>query len=113
MEHITARPEPAGAISSQTRTTYRRQYYIGNNSSEGAVVAESLVVRKVGNSAGVTLGKELLEALNVSVGEKLYVVRTPTGIQLTPYDPDFAQVMKSTRDYMRRHRNAMQELAKR
>lgn len=32
-------------------------------------MSETLTVRKVGNSAGVTFGKELLEALNVTVGE--------------------------------------------
>ena len=76
-------------------------------------MSETVTVRKVGNSAGVTLGKELMAMLNVSVGEKLHVIRTPHGIQLTPYDPDFAKVLQSTRDYMKRHRNALQELAKR
>jgi putative addiction module antidote len=75
-------------------------------------MSDTVVVRKVGNSAGVTLAKELLEVLNVSVGEKLHVIRTPYGIQLTAYDPDFAKVLESTRDYMKRHRNAMQELAR-
>ena len=31
---------------------------------------------------------------------------------LTPYDPDFETVMESTRDYMRRHLNALRELAR-
>lgn len=76
-------------------------------------MSDTVTVRKVGNSAGVTFGKELLEVLNVSIGEKLHVIRTPQGIQLTPYDPDFAEALESTRDYMKRHRNALQELAKR
>jgi antitoxin MazE len=76
-------------------------------------VSETVIVRKVGNSAGVTFGKDLMAMLNVSVGEKLHVIRTPHGIQLTPYDPDFAKVLQSNRDYMKRHRNALQELAKR
>jgi len=76
-------------------------------------MSDTVTLRKVGNSAGVTFSKELLEALNVSIGEKLHVIRTSNGIQLTPFDPDFAKVLDSTRDYMRRHRNALQELAKR
>ena len=75
-------------------------------------MSDTVVVRKVGNSAGVTLAKELLDVLNVSVGEKLHVIRTPHGIQLTAYDPGFAKVLESTRDYMKRHRNAMLELAR-
>jgi putative addiction module antidote len=76
-------------------------------------VSDTVTLRKVGNSAGVIFGKDVLEALNIAIGEKLHVIRTPNGIQLTPFDPDFAKILTSTRDYMRRHRNALQELAKR
>jgi len=31
---------------------------------------------------------------------------------LTPYDPDFAEALEAGRDYMRRHRNALPELAR-
>ena len=75
-------------------------------------MSDTVTLRKVGNSAGVISGKEVLEALNVAIGDKLHVIRTPNGIQLTPFNPDFAKVLDSTRDYMRRHRNALQELAK-
>jgi putative addiction module antidote len=72
-----------------------------------------LKVRKVGNSLGVILAKDVIEALGVAEGDELFAVRTPDGIRLTPYDPDFASAIESTRDYMRRHRNALHELAKR
>jgi putative addiction module antidote len=71
-----------------------------------------LVVRKIGNSFGVILGKAALEQLGLEEGDKLFVVRTADGIRLTPYDPDFAEAVQAGRDYMRRHRNAMKELAK-
>ena len=45
-------------------------------------------------------------------GDKLFIVRTPDGLRLTPYDPDFAKVMKATREYMRDHRDALKDLAK-
>lgn len=73
----------------------------------------SVKVRKVGNSLGVILTKEVIESLGVAEGDELFAVRTPDGIRLTPYDPDFAKAMESTRDYMRRHKNALNELAKR
>ena len=76
-------------------------------------MAASVKVRKVGNSLGVILTKDVVESLGVVEGDELFAVRTPEGIRLTPYDPDFARVMKDTRDYMRRHRNALHELAKR
>jgi putative addiction module antidote len=76
-------------------------------------LAAPVKVRKVGNSLGVILTKDVVESLGVAEGDELYAVRTPDGIRLTPYDPDFARAIESTRDYMRRHRNAMHDLAKR
>jgi putative addiction module antidote len=70
-------------------------------------------VRKVGNSLGVILTKDVVESLGVAEGDELFAIRTPDGIRLTPYDPDFASAIESTRDYMRRHRDALNELAKR
>ncbi len=76
-------------------------------------MTKNLKIRKIGNSYGLILSKELLDELGVREGDVLFAVRTPDGVRLTPYDPDFATVIESTRDYMRRHRNAMRELAKR
>lgn len=70
-------------------------------------------MRKIGGSYGVILTKDVLEELGVGEGDTLFTVRTPDGVQLTPYDPDFASVVESNRDYMRRHRNALRELARR
>ena len=70
-------------------------------------------VRKVGNSLGILLTKDVIEVLGVAEGDQLFAVRTPDGIRLTQFDPDFASAIESSRDYMRRHRDAMHELAKR
>jgi putative addiction module antidote len=75
-------------------------------------VATPVKVRRVGNSLGVILTKDVVESLGVAEGDELFAIRTPDGIRLTPYNPDFAQAIESTRDYMRRHRNALHELAK-
>ncbi len=69
-------------------------------------------IRKIGTSLGVVLPKDLLTELGVGEGDILYPVRTPDGVSLTQYDPDFAEILDDSRDYMRRHRNAMRELAK-
>jgi putative addiction module antidote len=76
-------------------------------------MAAVVKVRKVGNSLGVILTKDVVESLGVAEGDELFAIRTPDGIRLTPYDPDFAMAIESTRDYMRRHRDALHELAKR
>ena len=76
-------------------------------------MAAVVKVRKVGNSLGVILTKDVVDSLGVAEGDQLFAIRTPDGIRLTPYDPDFATAIESTRDYMRRHRDALHELAKR
>jgi putative addiction module antidote len=76
-------------------------------------MAAVVKVRRVGNSLGVILTKDVVESLGVAEGDELFAIRTPDGIRLTPYDPDFATAIESTREYMRRHRDALHELAKR
>ena len=71
-----------------------------------------LKIRKWGGSYGVTLPRQMLDDLGVTEGDLLYAVRTPNGVELTRFDPEFADVMEDAEDYMRRHRNAMRELAK-
>jgi putative addiction module antidote len=75
-------------------------------------MAAVVKIRKVGNSLGVILTKDVVESLGVAEGDELYAVRSLEGIKLTPFDPDFAKAIESTRDYMRRHKNALHELAK-
>lgn len=73
---------------------------------------EALKVRKVGNSLGVILPRTTLEELNVKEGDELFVIYTPDGLHLTPYDPDFAEAVEDAREFMSTHRNAFRELAK-
>lgn len=44
--------------------------------------------------------------------DNFVVVRSHEGVKLIPYDTGLAKAIESTRDYMRRHRKALQELAK-
>lgn len=69
-------------------------------------------VRNIGNSLGVVLSKELISRLDVSKGDTLYVQETPTGISLTPYDPDFARQMEIAKNVMREDRDALRLLSK-
>ena len=71
-----------------------------------------LKIRKIGNSLGASIPKEILEQMNVGEGDTLYVTKTPQGIQLTPYDPEFERAMEAAKDITSRYRNALKELAK-
>lgn len=75
-------------------------------------MASTVQVRKIGNSYGVILSKALLQELEVEEGDTLYLVRTPDGIRLSGYDPDFAEAVNAGREYMDEHRDAFRELAK-
>jgi putative addiction module antidote len=70
-----------------------------------------LKVTTIGNSVGVILPKEILERLRVGKGDNLYVVETKNGIQLTAYDPAFAQQVEAAERVMREDRDALKKLA--
>lgn len=73
-------------------------------------MAQDVTIRRVGNSLGITISDQAKE-LGLQEGDKLFVIRTVHGFELTPYDPDFAEAMNDARDFMRSHRNAMKKLA--
>ena len=70
-----------------------------------------LKVTTVGNSVGIVLPKELLERLRVQKGDSLYVIETKQGIELTPYNPEFARQMETAERVMREDRDALRRLA--
>ena len=69
-----------------------------------------VIIRKVGNSLGVTIS-DFAKDLGLGEGDKLFVSRTPRGIELTPYDADFETAVESARAFMRKYPNAMKKLA--
>jgi putative addiction module antidote len=71
----------------------------------------ALKLTTVGNSTGVILPREILQRLRVTKGDVLHVVDTPNGIELTPYDPEFAQQMAMAEEVMREDRDALRKLA--
>lgn len=72
----------------------------------------TLKLKAVGNSTGVILPKEVLAKLHVEQGDLLFVIETANGIELTPYDPEFAKQMDAARNVMKRRRGVLRELAK-
>ena len=72
----------------------------------------TLKIRRIGNSLGVTLPKEILQKLNVDEGDSLFITETADGIQITPYDPDFEAAMQAFSETRKNYRNALRELAK-
>jgi len=71
----------------------------------------SLKVTGISNSVGVVLPKDLMAKLRIGKGDRLYAVETPNGIELTPYDPEFAAQMDMSEDIMRGDRDVLKKLA--
>ena len=72
----------------------------------------SLKLKAVGNSTGLILPKEILAKLRVGKGDSVYVIETPNGIELTPYDPEVDRQMEAARKIMKRRRGLLRELEK-
>jgi putative addiction module antidote len=72
-----------------------------------------LEIKKIGNSTGIILPKDILLRLNLSQGDLVYVTETEDGgLMISPYDPDFAKGMEIAKKAMKDYRNALAELAK-
>jgi putative addiction module antidote len=77
--------------------------------TQGAV----LQIRKIGNSVGLILPKELLARLRLKEGDQLHVVeQTERGIKLSPYDPKHAKAMEFARRSFREYADTYKALAK-
>jgi putative addiction module antidote len=70
------------------------------------------VIRAFGNSAGVTIPKEMLDRLSLEKGDRVALRETADGILITPYDAEFARVMEVAADVSKRYRNALRELSR-
>ncbi len=72
-----------------------------------------LKIRKIGNSAGIVLPKEVLARLNVKEGDELYLVEAPDGsIKLSRHDPEHEKIVETAREVMREYRDTFKALAK-
>lgn len=72
-----------------------------------------LQIKKIGNSVGLILPKELLARLKLQEGDKLHVVeQTERGLKLSPYDPKHAKGMEIARRSFRKYADTYKALAK-
>ncbi|HEV8590477.1 MAG TPA: hypothetical protein VGQ55_00115 [Pyrinomonadaceae bacterium] len=71
----------------------------------------TLKVRKIGNSSGIILSKEILEKLRVADGDSIIAIETPRGIELSAYDPVVARQMEVAERVMKEDREVLRKLA--
>ena len=63
-----------------------------------------LKLRRIGNSTGVIINKELLDKMRVGEGDTIIAVETPSGFELSAYEPAVARQMDAAEKVMRKHR---------
>ena len=74
-------------------------------------MALKMKLRRIGNSLGFTVPKDVLQDLGLEEGDEFFIVRTENGIELTRYDPELEDALDSSRSVQRRYPNAMKKLA--
>jgi putative addiction module antidote len=72
----------------------------------------NITVRKIGNSEGIILPKEVLGKLNLKAGDKVNLVETLSGYAVQPASADFERQMDIADKFMDRYRFALEKLAK-
>ncbi|SDO08708.1 putative addiction module antidote [Lutimaribacter pacificus] len=69
-------------------------------------------IRKVGNSAVITLTTEMLTILDVKEGDTLFVLRGDDGsLRLVAHDPSLADALAAAEHVMDENRDLLQALA--
>jgi antitoxin MazE len=70
-------------------------------------------IKKIGNSDGVILPRELMRRLDLKRGQFLHIVELPGGgFQAIPYDPDFERTMEIADQVMDEYKDTLAVLAK-
>jgi putative addiction module antidote len=73
----------------------------------------ALKIRKIGNSLGVVLPKEVIAQLRTGEGEEVFLLEGPNNsYRITPFDPAFENKMQKAEEIMARYRNTLHVLAK-
>lgn len=75
-------------------------------------MSTTIRLRKMGNSVGLILPKDIADHLHVTAGDVLHVVADGDGARLTRDDPTFEIAMKAFGRTRRKFRNALHQLAK-
>jgi len=84
-----------------------------NFDSRNQARAMRIEIKKIGNSDGLILPRELMQRLDLKRGQWLHVVELAGGgFQAIPYDPDFEETMKIADEIMDEYKDTLAALAK-
>jgi putative addiction module antidote len=70
-------------------------------------------IKKIGNSDGLILPRELMQRLDLKRGQELHLTELAGGgFQALPYDPDFEKTLEIAEEIMDEYRDTLATLAK-
>jgi putative addiction module antidote len=72
-----------------------------------------LSLKRIGNSTGLILPKELLAKLGLQEGDEVFASPTAKGgLELSPFDPSFEDSMRLAEEIIEEYKDTLRELAK-
>ena len=78
-----------------------------------ATATAGIEIKKIGNSDGLLLPRELMQRLDLKRGQELHITELAGGgFQAMPYDPDFEKTMELADQVMDKYKDALAVLAK-
>ena len=76
-------------------------------------LAMKIEIKKIGNSDGLLLPRELMQRLDLKRGQELHITELAGGgFQALPYDPDFEKTMEIADEIMDEYKDTLAALAK-
>jgi putative addiction module antidote len=73
---------------------------------------QNVVIRSIGSSNGIILSRTILNKLNCVKGDKLFITETKNGIELSPYNKEFAEDLETVDLIISRNKNLLNKLSK-
>ncbi|TWF56742.1 AbrB/MazE/SpoVT family DNA-binding domain-containing protein [Neorhizobium alkalisoli] len=72
----------------------------------------NVTIRKIGNSEGIIIPKEVLDRMGLKEGDTLQVLEENGSIALVPEQAELSEQLKAARLGMEKYKVALRELAK-
>ncbi|MBX5168861.1 AbrB/MazE/SpoVT family DNA-binding domain-containing protein [Rhizobium sp. NZLR1b] len=71
----------------------------------------NVTIRRIGNSEGIIISKEVLDRLGLKSGDSLEMQVENGGITLKPTDEDLSRQLEAARYFMDKYKVALKKLA--
>lgn len=71
----------------------------------------NITIRKIGNSEGVIIPKEMLERVGLKAGDQMELTEKDGGFQMQPLDEAFHRQLEHANRFMDKYKVALKKLA--